>query len=144
MDGTTGAGDAGVARQGGRGKVRPVRAGTARINLFFIGGNIALNPDTLKSFGDLSQQPNALAMVRLLGGLYFGTAIIAYLSLVKREWMAYGLAGVLILTLCILSARVLSILLDGNTDMQMMFFWEESFFVLLAVIGVIFMRRSTS
>ena len=109
--------------------------------LIFIGSRILMDPGGLRSLPNLSS-PEEFGMIRLLGSFYIGTALIGLLSVTSRERLPYGIQGMLILTSCLVLARILGITLDGSTANQMTLLYEELIFPVMAILGLIFERLS--
>lgn len=102
-----------------------------------IGVGVLLRPDSMEVFGILLTTATGLTTTRTWGALFAGIGIAGLTMSARRDWILPGLLLFVVVSTCIVIARVYGIWLDGTEARQWVELRREGIGFALAAAGLV-------
>ena len=105
---------------------------------FTFGSFLAFSPQTVGIVGLEFVTPETTTAIRVWGGFFFATAILGSFGVLRARWTLQSLMAVAIVSACVVTLRLIGIVVDGADERNLSELQDESLGLLLAWLGLVF------
>ncbi len=105
---------------------------------FLVGGFLVFSPQTVGIVGLEFTTPETTTAIRVWGGFFFATGILGSFGVMSGRWTLQSLIAVAIVSACVVTLRLIGIVVDGVDERNLSELQDESLRLLLAWLGLVF------